>query len=180
MKKIIFLLPILFLLSCASTTYIRTMPQGVKVTENGALRGVTPYMHFDRGVEMTGRTFTLKKEGYKDKTITIEKNEFYIHRLIIPPILGWLWLFGYPYEYYFELEKNEQPIQGTGSTLPNQVKITKPNAPASSNSETQSNNTEFLQSLNNLKELRRLKDEGILTDEEYEQKKKMIMETIDQ
>lgn len=166
MKKIIFLLTIFSVLSCASTTYIKTLPPDAKVYEGGALRGVTPYMHFDRSAGMASRTFTLKKEGYKDKTITIEKTDFYIHRLIFPPILAWPWLFGYPYEYFYELEEAVQ------NNVPSS---TKQNAPVSSKMVTQpsKSGTEYTQKLQTLKSL---KDQGLLNDEEYEQKRKSIVD----
>lgn len=180
MKNLMIVLSVFILFGCASTTVIRTIPNGAKVKEGDELKGITPYEYWDRAISGVTTTFTLQKEGYKDKTITIKKNVFYIHRFFFPPILAWPWIFGYDPVSYFELEKSEQPNQGTGSTFSNQFKITNPNAHDSSNSETQSNSANYLQSLNNLKELRRLKDEGLLTDEEYEQKKKMIMEIISQ
>ena len=164
MKKIIFLLPILFVLSCASTTYIKTLPPEAKVYEGDALRGVTPYMHFDRAAGMASRTLTLKKEGYKDKTITIKKTDFYIHRLIFPPILAWPWLFGYPYEYFFELEKSDKVNQGVESKFPKQTEITKPNI------------TDSVEYVQKLRELKKLKDDGFLTDKEYEIKRKAIVD----
>ena len=165
MKKIIFLLPVIFLLSCASSTTIKTQPSGVKVYEGEALKGVTPYMHWDRAVGGS-RTFTLKKEGYKDKTITVTKSEFNPIRLIAPPILAWPWLYGYPYEHYFELE---EVIQN------NAPSSTKPNIPAASNLGTQpsSSDSKYVQKL---RELKKLKDEGLLTDKEYEGKKAAILQ----
>ncbi|HUN56391.1 MAG TPA: hypothetical protein VMU29_14655 [Smithella sp.] len=110
MKKIIVLLPLLllllsFLFSCSSATYIKTIPEGVKVYQDGQLKGVTPYYYWDRGMGTSGKTFTLQMEGYKDKDVSIKKSEFVIHRIIFLPILSWPWLFEYPDEYFFELEK---------------------------------------------------------------------------
>ena len=111
MKKILFLLPIILLLSCSSTTYIKTLPSGAKVYEGDALMGVTPYMHWDidsgdpGNPDYYGRTFMLKMDGYKDKAITIKRNILNVPRLFFPaPIFSLPWAYDYPYEYDFELE----------------------------------------------------------------------------
>jgi hypothetical protein len=56
------------------------------------------------------------------------------------------------------------------------VEITKPNIPSSSNSGTQSNSSSLTEKSQKLRELKKLKDEGLLTDKEYEQKRKSIVE----
>jgi hypothetical protein len=176
MKKIVFLLPILFLLSCSSVTYIKTIPDGAKIKEENELKGVTPYFHWDRGMGISGRTFTLQLEGYKDKTVSIEKSRFVIHRIFFLPILSWPWLFEYPDEYYFELEQSEQPIQRAENKAPKQTEITKPNIPASSNLETQSKSPDSSEYAQKLRELKKLKDEGLLNDKEYEIKRNAIID----
>jgi hypothetical protein len=108
MRKILFLLSALILFGCASSTVIKTIPEGAKVKKNGQLMGITPYDHWDREVSGYTNKFTLQMDGYKDKEITIEKDVFYFHRLILPPVLAWPWLYGYNPGYYFELEKNEK------------------------------------------------------------------------
>ena len=56
------------------------------------------------------------------------------------------------------------------------VEITKPNIPSSSNLGTQSNSASLTEKSQILRELKKLKDEGLLTDKEYEQKRKSIVE----
>jgi hypothetical protein len=56
------------------------------------------------------------------------------------------------------------------------VEITKPNIPSSSNLGTQSNSASLTEKSQKLRELKKLKDEGLLTDKEYEQKRKSIVE----
>jgi hypothetical protein len=153
----------LFLLSCASTTYIKTSPEGAKVKDGTVLKGVTPYFHWDRGISYTGKTFTLEMEGYKDKTIKIKKSKFVYHRIIFLPILSWPWLFEYPEEYFFELEKSEQIIQGAESEFPKQAEITKPNIPDSS------------ETAEKLRRLNKLNDAGLFTKQEYEERRKAIV-----
>ena len=163
MKKIIFLLPILFLLSCSSTTYIKTHPSEAKVYENNSLKGYTPYMHWDR--ESGGsKTFILKKAGYKDKTITITKSEFNPVRLIAPPIIALPWIYDYPYEHFYELDKelNNNTPSSDNTQIPVSPEVLTP----SDNSV-----SEYARKLRAIKAL---KDEGLLTNEEYEKKRKSI------
>ena len=90
------------------TSLIKTIPSGAKVYENGALKGFTPHMHWDRESGKASKIFTLQKEGYKEKVITIKKTDFNPLRLIGPPILALPWVYDYPTEYIYELEKSEQ------------------------------------------------------------------------
>jgi hypothetical protein len=115
MKSLIIVLSMFILFGCASYTVIKTIPDGVKIKQSNALRGVTPYEYWDRNVSYTSKTFTLQMAGYKDKEITITKDTLCISRLIWIPVLAWPWMFGYQDMYYFELEKSEQPSQGVGS-----------------------------------------------------------------
>lgn len=55
------------------------------------------------------------------------------------------------------------------------TEIIKPNLPPSSNSETQSNSSDLSKDAQKLRELKKLKDEGLLTDDEYERKRRAIV-----
>jgi hypothetical protein len=170
MKKIIFLLPLLLLLSCASTTYIKTFPSGANVYEGDALMGATPYMHWDReatGPENAGKSFTLRKPGYADKTITIKKDVLNIPRLFFPtPIFSLPWAYDYREEYFFELE----PI-GKRSA-PSRHKISNQRSGAVADDQP------YNESSRKLRELKKLYDEGLLTDEEYETKRAEIIDNM--
>lgn len=106
MKRLILIMSALILFGCASSTLIRTIPDGAKVKQGSVVVGVTPYDYWDRRLSFTDKTFTLQLDGYKDKEVTITKNIFYVSRIFFPPVLAWPWMFGYPDLYYFELEKN--------------------------------------------------------------------------
>lgn len=58
------------------------------------------------------------------------------------------------------------------------AEITKPNLPPQTNSGTKKNNSDSSEYAQKLRELKKLKDEGLLTDKEYEQKRKSIVEGI--
>jgi len=109
MKKVIALIiMVLFLLiGCASSTVIKSNPPGAKLYFNGQFKGDTPYTHTDKSIAGTWRNVTLKKEGYKDFTGHIKREE-----LSVPALIGgifltvpFLWILEYPPEYIFEMEK---------------------------------------------------------------------------
>lgn len=166
MKHFIIVLSAFVLFGCASTTYVKTIPSGAKVYEGEVLKGFTPYMHWDREMNDYSRTFMLRKEGYKDKAISIKKTDFNPIRLVAPPILALPWLYDYPYEYVFELEKSSEAI----------TTVTSQNVPPSSNLQTQPKSSDPSESSQKLRELKKLKDEGLLTAKEYEQKRKAIVD----
>lgn len=105
-RLLIVVIGICVLMGCASTTIIKTLPEGARVKQNGMLKGLTPYEHWDREESNYVLNLTLSKEGYKDKEVVINKDVLYLHRLILPPIISLPWLFGYDTSYLFELEKN--------------------------------------------------------------------------
>ena len=149
------------------TSLIKTIPSCAKVYENGALKGFTPHMHWDRESGKASKIFTLQKEGYKEKVITIKKTDFNPLRLIGPPILSLPWVYDYPTEYIYELEKSEQLT--SKETLRNDTNLDK------SDKQNTSDSTRYNEIL---KELRDLKNEGLLTDDEYELKRQEIIDRI--
>jgi len=56
------------------------------------------------------------------------------------------------------------------------TEITKPNIPAQTDSETKTRSSDSSEYAQKLRELKKLKDEGLLTDQEYEQKRKLIVD----
>lgn len=108
MKRLILLfMSALILFGCASSTVIKTIPNGVKIKQGSEMKGVTPYDYWDRSPSFAIQKFTLQKDGYKDKEITITKDSFYVSRIFFPPVLAWPWMFGYQDSYFFELEKSD-------------------------------------------------------------------------
>jgi len=108
MRKLIALsMVFFFLLGCASTTLIKSNPPGAKLSLDGKVIGETPHFYTDKAVAGTMRTVTLKKEGYKDFSGTIKREELSVPALIggIFLIVPLAWILEYPTQYNFEMEK---------------------------------------------------------------------------
>lgn len=107
MRKLISVITVvMFVSGCASSTLIKSVPDGAKATIDGKLIGTTPVNYSDTAVSGTTKTVFLSKEGYKDKTAIIRKEE-----AKVGPIIGglfflfpFIWTLGYPDSYTFELE----------------------------------------------------------------------------
>src|SRR4030043_1684887 len=83
MKKIIASsIAFFFLLGCASATLIKSNPPDAKLYLDGQYKGETPYTYADRAAAGTMRTVTLKKEGYKDFTGYIKREQLSVGALI--------------------------------------------------------------------------------------------------
>ena len=94
-------------LGCASSTVIKSIPSGAKLYIDGQVKGETPYTYTDRSIAGTWRNLTLKKEGYKDLSGHIKRDELSVLALIggIFLVVPFLWVFEYQPEYTFEMDK---------------------------------------------------------------------------
>ncbi len=108
MKRLIALILVFFiLLGCGSTTVIKSNPSEAKLYLDGQFKGETPHTYGDRAAAGTMRTVTLKKEGYKDFTGHIKREQLSVPALIggIFLIIPLIWVLEYPSEYIFEMDK---------------------------------------------------------------------------
>jgi hypothetical protein len=108
MKKWIALVMVFFFLfGCSSTTLLKSNPSGAKIQVDGYTVGETPQFYTDKAVAGTSKPVTLKKEGYKDFDGTIKRDEFSFTNLIggIFLLVPFVWLFEYPTQYTFIMEK---------------------------------------------------------------------------
>jgi len=106
--KIVALMTIFFFLfGCASATVIKSNPPGAKLNLDGQFKGETPSTYSDRAAAGTMRTVILKKEGYKDFTGHIKREQLSVGALIggILLLIPLIWVLEYPSEYTFEMEK---------------------------------------------------------------------------
>lgn len=149
----------IFLASCASTTTIQSNPSGAKLYLNNEFKGETPYRHRDSKIVFTTTDVKLTKEGYKDYFGSFSRDE---KADAAPIIVGfffmwplWLWAMKYDPMRTYEME----PVVEEQKTTTFENKVAQP-----TKSKT-----------DRLRELKKLLDEKILTQEEYDAEKKKIL-----
>ena len=112
MRVVIGLVGLIFLISgCASTTNIKSRPEGAAVFVDNVRIGETPIQYSDTAIAGSSKALTLKKEGYRQFDTVIRKSEFQWGpciggSLVLVPLI---WIYGYPENYEFELEKLPEP-----------------------------------------------------------------------
>ena len=158
-KKMSMVLAIfLFLMSCSSTTIIQSNPSGAKVYLNGEVVGNTPYTHSDTKIVGSTTYVKLEKEGYNPLNTTFSRNEEADVGAIIGGVFllfPFLWTMKYKPFRTYELT----PLSGTEA-----------NAPAVEKREVTGTKAD------QLRELKKLFEEGLITEEEYEKQRKRILE----
>ena len=108
MKKVFALfIASIFLVSCVSTTNIRTRPDGADVFIDNIRAGKTPMQYSDTAIAGTSKNIKITKEGYATVETVIRKSEFQIGPCIggLFVLFPFIWILGYPETYDFELEK---------------------------------------------------------------------------
>ena len=106
-KVIVLVTAICFLVGCSSSTMIKSNPPAAKLYLDGQYKCETPCTHKDTAAAGSSKTVLLKKEGYKDTTGLIKKEELAVGPLIggILVLFPFIWILKYPSEYTFEMEK---------------------------------------------------------------------------
>ena len=92
--------------SCASTTVIRSKPEGAAVYIDNIQKGITPLQYSDTAIAGTSKSIRIEKEGYKPLDTVIRKDTFQIGPCIggLFVIFPFIWVLGYPDAYDFELK----------------------------------------------------------------------------
>lgn len=151
----LFLACIILLSSCASTTMIQSNPSGAKIYIDGQPVGTTPYSHTDTKIVGSVTIVKLEKEGYDPLITDFSRNEQVDVGAIIAGCfvyIPFLWTMKYNPTHFYELTKS------TGNELP-KIKTQVPPTKA-----------------DKLRELKKLLDDKIITQEEFEKEKKKILE----
>jgi hypothetical protein len=153
----VFVICIMLLTGCVSSTLIQSNPSGAKVYVNGALAGTTPYKYKDSKIVGTKTSIRLEKEGYKPLSTYIKRNE----QADVGAIIGgiflfaplFLWTMKYDDVHLYEMEiiRAEQQSVKQGEMENTQNKVSA------------------------LLDLKLLLDEGIITAEEFEAEKAKIL-----
>ncbi|MDA8886329.1 SHOCT domain-containing protein [Bacteroidia bacterium] len=160
-----FLLVSTLFTSCVTTTMIRSFPENANLNIDGRDVGKAPYRHQDSKVSLSTTEISLTMDGYRTLNTFITKDE---EVDIGPAIAGffvfipWLWALKYEPSYTFTLKPEEVKKQNIEPTI-----LVDP----------QDSKTPETSKAQRLRELKALLDEGILTQEEFdEQKKKILLE----
>ena len=147
--------------SCMSRTMIQSEPSGAKVYLDGEPVGHTPYTHSDTKIVGTCMTVRLEKDGYDTFNTSICRNEEADAGAIVGGIFllfPFLWTMKYKPTHTYELLPSSENFNdkakesGEESTIISASKIER------------------------LRELKKLLDEGVLTQEKFEKEKKKILE----
>jgi len=110
-KSIVLLLLItITFTSCSSVTRINSVPQGAKVYVNEEYKGITPFDYSDTKIIYSTSRVKLVKEGYRDFSTTITRDEELqpcacLGGFIL--ILPFLWVMGYNSERTYEMERKK-------------------------------------------------------------------------
>ncbi len=155
-KSVSFVLLLALFTGCASTTIIQSVPHGAKLYVDGMLVGSTPYTLRDTKITGASTSIRLEAEGYESLFTYITKDEDVNVGAIVGGVFFWipfLWTMQYRPSYMYEM----QPLSLV-------KKITDDAA-----------NTGVA---DKLRELKKLLDEGLLTQEEYETARKKVIEQV--
>lgn len=158
--------------SCASSTLIQSSPPGARVYINGQLAGKTPFLYSDTKILGSITDIDLVKEGYEPLYTSIERNE----QVDLGAVIGgfmfgvpFLWTLEYNPMHYYELEPIEQEVEGKNSRMYNESPIL--------NSLSQGSD-EISTKADRLRELKYLLDEKLITNEDFEKQKQIILNQI--
>lgn len=147
--------------SCSSSTHLYTNPKGAAVYLNGVHVGKTPYTMTDTKITGTVTQLTFKKEGYEDFDVAIARNEELDVGALIGGILvliPFLWIQKYQEAHTYDLVPlGERPV------MDGPERLTTPETKISTSMADQ------------IRELKQLLDEGLITQEEYNKAKTKIL-----
>ena len=148
---------IILLSSCVSTTMIQSNPSGAKVYLNSETVGKTPYTHTDTKIVGSTTSLRIEKEGYETVNTSFSRNEQADVGAIIAGVfvlVPFLWTMKYKPTHTYELV----PLNNTQSTVV-------PGGEQDTKSKT-----------DRIAMLKQLLDDKIISQEEYEKAKKIILE----
>ncbi len=154
----ILLASIILFTSCASSTMILSDPEGAKVYLDGEAVGETPYSHGDTKIVGSCIAIRLEKEGYEHFYVNMCRNE----EVDVGAIIGGIF-FLFPFLWTMKYKPNHRYELIPVSNLQTEERL----VPASSNLKSKADK---------LRELKKLLDEDVLSQEEYDEEKKKVLE----
>lgn len=162
MFRICSLAIVILLASCTSTTMIQSVPSGAKVKINGEYVGETPVEYSDSKISFSRSDMSLELAGYQTFETSLYKDEKVNVGAVVGGLFFWvpfLWAMEYKPEHTYTL----LPLRDEFRQL--------------SEGENQKDNPQGLTDMQiaRLRELKKLLDDGILTQEEFNAEKSKIL-----
>ena len=148
----------MLLASCSSTTMIQSNPSQAKVYLDGELVGVTPYQHTDTKIVGSSMSVKIEKEGFNPFITTINKDEEADVGAIVGGlffVVPFLWTLKYKPVHNYELVPS-----GFDTPVSNEM---------------QQNTISLSSKATKLRELKKLVDDKIITQEEFEKEKTKVL-----
>ena len=152
----------ILLTNCASTTMIQSIPGDAKVYIDGQPMGKTPYAYTDTKIVGSTTMVKLEKEGYDQLNVTFSRSEQADVGAIIGGIfvlVPFLWTMKYNPVHEYELT----PLLPKDQLLKNE----------------QTNEQKTDSKADRLRDLKKLLDDKVITQEEFEKEKTKILNEED-
>ncbi|MEZ0611233.1 PEGA domain-containing protein [Fibrella sp. WM1] len=159
------------LANCSSSTIINSQPTGAKLYVNGQYKGTTPYQYSDTKIVGSVTDLRLEKDGFEPLQLPLVRNERADAGAIVGGVFllfPFLWTMKYDPDHTYELRPlagNEQPATTPPASTAAPLYGVAPEA------------TKTQTKADRLRELKKLFDEKILTEKEYEAEKKKILDS---
>jgi hypothetical protein len=151
--------------SCSSTTRIQSIPNGAKIYVDGVPVGRTPFIYTDTKISGSKTSVRLEAEGYEPLDTYFYRDEQVDAGAIVGGIFLWvpfLWTMKYFPEHNYEMAPLWLENEGDEAVPAYQ--------------DDQPLQQPFPSKADRLRDLKNLLDEKILTQEEFEQEKKKILD----
>lgn len=161
------------LANCTSSTIINSQPAGAKLYVNGQYKGTTPYQYSDTKIVGSVTDLRLEKDGFEPLQLPLVRNERADAGAIVGGVFllfPFLWTMKYDPDHTFEL----RPLGGT-----EQPAITPPANASPIYGVTAEATPKTQTKADRLRDIKKLFDEKILTEKEYEVEKKKILDSSD-
>ena len=145
---------------CSSTTLIQSSPSGAKLYLNGELAGATPYAHTDTKILGSTTQVRIEKEGFESYHASFSRDEEVDAGAIVGGVfflVPFLWTMKYKPVRTYELISSEN--SQARAAKPMMLKET------------------TVSKADQLRELAKLLEDQIITQEEFEKEKKKILES---
>ena len=167
----------LLLGSCTSSTLITSQPAGAKLYVNGQYAGTTPYDYSDTKIVGSTTDLRLEKDGYEPIQVPLVRNERADAGAIVGGVFllfPFLWTMKYDPQHTYELRPLsaiDQPIATPPASMAAPIYgVPTPSVQQATGTKSRADR---------LREAKKLYDEKILTEKEYEAEKKKILDSTD-